>query len=194
MNRSSTSDSMKTKTLTHSLGAFEGFNFREHSAIEHLLTAEQVVQWDHDQAGEAEFWPAGDHPGVAAVFAGQSSITTPELIALDRLLEELGGDSIENFLRIHHARSANHADLATLTLEQVEDNSPHIFLGTNFTDLRHEAAYELFELYYPEAYAVWEKCSCDGLGFDPDRFLDSPGWSVEEIALGHQVALLIVSQ
>ena len=41
---------------------------------------------------------------------------------------------------------------------------------------------------------MWEKTTCDGLHFDTDRFLDSPGFWVEEVHLGETVALLISPQ
>ena len=43
------------QTLRFDLGTFEGFNFRDQSAIERELTAEEVVNWNHDGDGEAEF-------------------------------------------------------------------------------------------------------------------------------------------
>ena len=73
----------------------------------------------------------------------------------------------------------------------MEDYSLQIFFGSNFGDVRRAAAYELFELYYPEEYAVWEKSTCDGLIFDVDRFLDSPCFGTEEVRLGEQVALVV---
>ena len=181
-------------TMRYDLGTFEGFNFRSQSAIPGNLTAAEVVGWDHDRKGEAEFWPAGDRPEVQILFRNRSSITGTELQALDRLLAELGGDSVENFLRVHYAVNICGTDLATLTREAVEDNSLEIFLGSNFTDLRREAAYQLFELFYPEEYQAWEKTTCDGLIFDTDRFLDSPAFSVEEITLADKVALLVAPQ
>jgi hypothetical protein len=180
--------------LIHDLGTFEGFSFRHQCAIEHILTADEVVAWDHDRQGEAEFWPSGDHAGVRVIFAGQSAVTASELIALDQLLNDLGGDSDDNFLRVHHSLARHGACITTLNVQQVEDDAPHIFIGSNFTELRQQAAYELFELYYPDAYAVWEKCACDGLIFDTDRFLDSPSWSVDEVEMGDQKALLIAPQ
>ena len=180
--------------LQFNLGTFEGFNFRTQSAIERLLTADEVVHWEHDADGEAEFWPAGDHPGVAVLFEHRTAVTAADLLALDRLLLELGGDAFENFLRIHHAVNCCGYDLQTLVAGTVEDQSLHIFEGTNFLDLRREAAYELFELYYPEAYTAWERSCCDGLIFDTDRFLDSPGFSVEEVRIGGRLALLVAPQ
>lgn len=177
--------------LTSDLGTYEAFNFRTQSAVDRILTAAEVVDWDHDGQGEAEFWPSGDRPEVALLFRHRSSVTGSELLALDRLLTELGGDSTVNFLRIHYAVNSRGADLLTLTRDAVEDCPLEILFGTNFIDLRREAAFQLFELYYPEEYRVWEKSLCDGLIFDTDRFLDSPVFCLEEVRLGDQVALLV---
>jgi hypothetical protein len=175
-------------------GTFEGFNFRRQSAIERSLSALDVILWDHDQNGEAEFWPAGDHEGVALVFRGQSSVTCSEILALDRLLEALGGDSLANCIRIYHAVEVRGMNLSTLTVEEVEDVALNIFLGTCFYDLRKEAAYELFESYWPELYKAWESCPLDGLQFDTDMFLDSPQFFTEEIELGATKCLLVANQ
>lgn len=183
-------ETAEEKTISNDLGTFEGFNFRDQSAIPQILTAAEVVNWDHDAQGEAEFWPSGDRTEVLTVL-NRSSVTASEILALDRLLNELGGDSTENFLRVHYAVNILGADLSGLDAGQVEDQFLHLFLGTNFLDLRREAAFELFELYHPEEFRVWEKSTCDGLIFDTDRFLDSPVFYVEEVALGDLKALLV---
>jgi len=184
----------KESTLRFDLGTFEAFNFRTQSAVDRILTADEVVNWDHDTGGEAEFWPSGEQAGVALLFSQQSAVTATELLALDALLQQLGDDSSVNYLRIHHALSNSGEDLSALTAAQVEDQLIHIFEGTSFIDLRKEAAFELFELYYPEEYRIWEKSLCDGLLFDTDRFLDSPSWSVEEIELAESKALIVAAQ
>src|SRR4051812_44694891 len=92
-----------SEALNFDFGTFEGFNFRTQSAIGPNSTAEEVINWDHDQKGEAEFWPSGDSPGVQLVCGKRSSVTSSELVALDKLLSDLGSDSDENFLRIHFA-------------------------------------------------------------------------------------------
>lgn len=179
---------------TRDLGTFEGFNFREDSAIEYGLSAHEVIHWAHDRDGEAEFWPAGDHPGVSFVFRGRTSVTGSELRHLSRLLDELQSDEIETFLKIGHALDVGSVGLSDLTADHVEELDCQIFVGSNFTDLRCNTAHELFELYYPGEYAVWEKSHCDGLIFDTDRFLDSPAWSVEEVKIGDKVALIVAPQ
>jgi len=181
----------KERTIEFDLGTFEGFNFRTQSAIERVLTAVEVVAWDHDRNGEAEFWPAGDRAEVALLFKSKCAVTASELVDVDRLLNELGGDCSGNFLRIHYAINVSGVDLSALSAEMVEDQFLHVFIGTSFIDLRREAACELFELYYPEEYRMWEQSTCDGLIFDCDRFLSSPAMFVDEVTLGDQKALLI---
>ena len=86
------------------------------------------------------------------------------------------------------------AELGSLSRDAVEENFLQVFYGSSFLDVRRAAAYELFELSYPDEYAVWEKSTGDGLIFDHDRFLDSPCFFVEEVRLAEQVALLVAAR
>ena len=81
----------QTPTLAYDFGHFEGFNFRTQSAIERLLTAPEMVAWDHDRDGEAEFWPAGNTPEFSIVFDGRNTVSARELLDLSALLDGLGG-------------------------------------------------------------------------------------------------------
>lgn len=178
-------------SLQFDLGTFEGFSFSEPGALENILTAQEVVNWDHDRQGEAEFWPSGEHAGVFLVFRNQTAVTVGQILELDRLLAELGDDSLENFIRIYHAMTDSGCQLSELSRDSIEDRDLHIFLGQSFYDLHQRAAYELFELYYPEAYAMWERTPCDGLIFDPHIFLGSPSFYTEELSIpGTQVLLV----
>jgi hypothetical protein len=103
MKRQSNSCLSHGSQIRFDLGTFEGFNFRNQSAIERILSAAEVVDWSHDREGESEFWPSGDRTEVSLIFKGQTAVTSSELIELDRLLDSLGGDSTENFLRIYYA-------------------------------------------------------------------------------------------
>ena len=101
-------------TLTQStipccLGTFEGFNHRDQSAIEAVLTADEVIAWNHDERGEAEFWPSGDAPSLSGIFPRQ--VTGPELLAVRRLVEEIGGDEEIVLLRIQFACTVLGEDL-----------------------------------------------------------------------------------
>ena len=176
------------------LGTFEGFNFREPGAIERVLTAAEVAAWNHDRDGEAEFWPSGDNAAVAELFPSARGVTASRLKHLAGLLDELGGDQDEALLKIHFLVNVQGGDLKEVTATEVEDCGVQLFSGTSFIDVRREAAYELFELYWPELYSMWEKTPLDGLRFSPDEFLDSPSWTVEEVDLGARKWLLVTSQ
>ena len=180
--------------MRFNLSLFEGFNCRTQTALDHLVGAAAVVNWNHDQQGEAEFWPTGEVPEVALLFKHRSSVTAAELLDLDRVLVELGGDSRYNFLLIHYAVNLCGDALPTLSAESVHDRCVQVFSGTSFLDVRRDAALELFELYYPEEYRVWKQSACDGLMFNEDLFLDSPIFQVEEVNLGDEVALLVAAQ
>lgn len=181
----------QTPTLAYDFGHFEGFNFRTQSAIERLLTAPEMVAWDHDRDGEAEFWPAGNTPEFSIVFDGRNTVSARELLDLSALLDGLGGDSTENYLAVYFAVAVLGGNLSDLTTEGIQDRAPSCFIGESFVTVRQEAAYELFEQFYPELYQAWESTPCDGLIFDTDRFLDSPSWTVAEVRLGSRVAVLV---
>lgn len=180
--------------LNHDLGEFEGFNFREQAAIYPNITADDVINWDHDGEGEAEFWPAGDHSGVAALFDRRTAVTGGELQALDNLLTDLGSDDTGTFLRIRHAITDRGMDIQSVTAAEINDELCYTYRGTNFTDLYREAGYELFETYYPDLYALWEKSHCDGLHFDPVDFLESQSFSVTEITVGGEKWIIVHPQ
>lgn len=183
---------LTSKTIHSDLGTFEGFNFRNQSAIDRRLKANDVAAWDHDRDGEAEFWAAGDRKEMTLLFP--TNVTRQELSDLDELLDKLGGDTLENFIRIYYAVSVCGEDLATVTSEKIEDKVLHVFTGESFLDMRRLAAFELFELYYPETYLAWYTSTCDGLVFDQDRFLDSPDYHVEEVILLGRKVLIVGPQ
>ena len=193
MTRQFIHNSLVKPEIHFDLGMFEGFNFRHPSALDRCLTAAEVVAWDHDRQGEAEFWPDGRHVGVALVFFDRSTVTASALLALDRLLASMGGDAFENFARIYHAVWLRGANLGELTAAGLDDHWVQVFMGDCFHELRKDAAYELFELLHPEAYRLWDAHPCEGLHFDTDYFLDSPQFWVEEVEIGETKWLLVVT-
>ena len=178
-------------TLRNDLGTFEGFSFRHQSAIFPNLSAQDVIDWDHDNQGEAEFWPSGDHSGVRVTLGNKSSVTATEIKILDELINDLG-DTTEAYLKIRYATQVLGKDLFTLTVGDIEDMNVFIFSGTSFTYIYRDAGYELFELYYPELYKLWEQTPCDGLTFDPRDFLESPSFTLDEVTLSDNDKWLIV--
>lgn len=194
MKRQSIHNALVKPEIHFDLGMFEGFNFRHQSAMDRCLTATEIVAWDHNRQGEAEFWPDGHHAGVTLVFKDQGAVTASELLRLDRLLECMGTDALVNFVSIYYAVRVRGADLCELTTADLDDNSIYVFTGDCFYDLRKDAAHDLFELFYPEAYKLWDAHPCDGLMFDADCFLDSPQFYVEEIDLGEIKCVIVATQ
>jgi hypothetical protein len=194
MSQSPLSNINQRQSVVFEFGTFEGFNFRNQSAIFERLTTDDVINWDHDRNGEAEFWPSGDKPEVQLLFKTCSTVTASEIVQLDNLLQDLGDDSIQHYLQIFYAVNVQGANLETLGAQDIESQNLYLFTSDSVLDLRRDAAYELFELYYPEEYKVWEKSTCDGLDFDPDQFLNSPSFYVEEVAIGSQKWLLVSRQ
>lgn len=178
-------------TTLPDLGTFEGFNFRDQCAIERTLTADQVVNWDHDANGEAEFWPSGDDPLVKGIFDG--NVTASDLTTLAEFLSQLDGDRTESLLRIQFAIHVQGGDLTKLTVRELEDNQPMFFYGDTMSDARKEAAFELFETFWPDLYKAWNEDHAGILDFDWYSFVDSPLWAIHEVKLGDKAILMVAS-
>ncbi len=182
----------QTTTITlPDLGTFEGFNFRDQSAIERVLTAEDVVNWDHDGDGEAEFWPSGEDPLVKGIFSG--NVTASDLTALAELLTNLDGDRTEDLLRIQFAIRVQGYDFSRLTVQDLDDRPPMFFYGDTMIDARKEAAFELFETFWPDLFKAWNEDSAGILDFDWYSFVDSPLWTVHEVKLANKAVLMVAA-
>jgi len=182
---------MEQRILENDFGSFEGYNFRQMAAIYPNTSAQGVIDWDHDGKGEAEFWPDGDHDGVALVFRGASAVTAGDILALDRLISALG-DEPESYVRI--AWMIDQGECITgLEPETIEDELLFIHSGDSFLDVCKDAAFELFEAYWPDEYRAWEKSNVPGLEFDWERFLDGPEFSTGEYQLGDQKYIVVKS-
>lgn len=176
--------------IENDLGTFEGFNHKTQEAIFPNVTAREMIDWDHDRNGEAEFWHSGDIPAIARIL-DSNDVLPKDVVALDRLLSDLGDDTA-TLAKIIYLTEDNGHRLQELDAETVEDSPVTIFNdNVSFIDLRRTAAYELFELYYPEEFQVWDKSTCDGLIFDPDRFLDSPCFSTAEYQIGEEKIFVV---
>jgi beta-galactosidase/beta-glucuronidase len=177
-------------TIDNDLGTFEGFNHRTQQAIYPNVTAQELIDWDHDRHGEGEFWHSGDNLAIAQILTA-NHVVANEVIALDRLLTELGDDQITLAKLIYRIQHHGYA-LEQIEAEDIDDCPASYFIDdASFIDLRRTAAYELFELYYPEEFRVWDQSTCDGLIFDIDRFLDSPTFSTAEFQIGDDRILVV---
>ncbi len=177
---------MKTKSprLENDLGSFEGFCFTTQCAVSRLLSAEEVLAFPQ----EAEFWPSGDNPLVAAFFAHARTVSPGELLALDQLFSELDEQQLLCAVVLAQQGYA----LSEISAELLDEHAFHAFEDTSFIDARSEAAHALFELYWPDAYRLWESgAHPDGLYFDAERFLESPQCSVTELAIGDRRVVIV---
>ena len=155
--------------ISADLGYFEGFNFRDQCAIEKILTAEDVVNWDHDEDGEAEFWPEGSNVFVQALT--DENCTGSNLREIDRIFLEL--DEEEHLLvKAVYLYQCESVALTDITRDRVEDVRPFVYGPGYFSDLKKEAAWDLFENLYPEACEFTQKHHTPGLSFDEENFLN----------------------
>lgn len=154
----------------YDIGKFEGFNFREQSAIENILTAQEVLDWDHDGDGEAEFWPHGDNPFTSYLLPGDSC-TSAEIREVIRIFDELDG-RLDELAKAIYLRDCG-SSLEDITSEAINDACLYVFGPGWFHDLIKDAAFELFELFWPAAYECLQKHSVPGLRFDYDDFIES---------------------
>lgn len=150
------------------IGMFEGFNFRRDCAIEKLLTAEEVSDWDHDGDGEAEFWPDGSNAFVRYLLPG-SSCTASEVQEVIRIIAEVDGSPNELAKAAYLVESG--ASLEAIDQQAIDNDSLYVFGPGWRGDLEKEAAYELFEQFWPDAYKLWEQNTVPGLNFEPEDFL-----------------------
>jgi len=151
----------------------------------------EVVDWDYDAQGEAEFWPSGEHQGVALVFRSSSAVAASEIVALDELLSDLSEED-ESYVSIAHMLSMGEL-LGGLSADAIQDAGLHIFSDSSFYNAKKSAAFELFETFWPEEYQAWEQSSVPGLDFDWEHFLDGPEFSAEEYQLDERRYVVVTS-
>ena len=156
--------------IENDLGEFEGYNFRDMCAIFPNHTAQEVVDWDHDGKGEAEFWPEGSNEFVRLLVKGNCSGF--DLIEIDRIFSELDNNE-QDLVKAVYLHENHGLKLEGITREAVEDACLYVYGVNYFSDLRKEAAWDLFEQFHPEAYKLVESWSIPGFTFDEDDFLNS---------------------
>jgi len=174
-------------TVDNDLGFFEGFNFKTQSAIDKQLTAEDVINWDHDEQGEAEFWPEGGNVFVKELVNG--NCTGNDLLEIDRIFSELHGCEYE-LCKALYMKSMHGSELEQITRDAIDDECLYVYGPNYFSDLAKEAAWDLFENLYPEACKLVESYSVPGLSFDEEDFLRD--CSTMEIKTGDYKGYLVV--
>ncbi len=178
--------------LRYDLGTFAGYNPSHPVALRRRLTAQDVVDLEHKVEDTAEFRPAGDRFEIRLIFGADNPVSAAQLRSLDRVLQDLGGDSIRNYLHLHSAIDDFNVDLATATARDIEHPDRHLFIGDDFFNLRDEAADALLAYYWPEGHSAAQTSRTAGLFSDSGRVLQWMMCTVEEVDLGDQLALIVV--
>ena len=172
--------------LNHDFGMFEGYSLARQGAIFPHHRAQDVIDWDQN-ADAVEFWPCGDHEGIALAFYRQTAVSAADLIQLDNLLTAIGNDAIETYARIHWLMTLDGYGLNELTADMVNDLDIYYFVGETDADLSQEAAIQLFGTRFPEQYATWRR-DCPGQRLDTEAFWSA--WTVREIELSSRRILM----
>ncbi len=185
---------METVMRGKSRGVVAGCEDAERKAFFREMDLSEGRQWDpEDQEGEDELSSVRDMRAMRVLFQGRHALDAKGMETAIQLVQAFDGDDLDSILRLHVLVNIQGMDLEAVTVAAMGDLPLSTFRGENFHDVRREAAFELFQLYWPDLYAIWEKTPMDGLRFDVDAFLDSPSWVTEEVQLGSECVLLVMS-
>lgn len=177
--------------ILYDFGNFDGRHWPyECQKLENVLPAQELVDWDALANGEAEFWPAGDNRELTLVIGDDKPVGGEDLLALSALLEQLGGDSVENYLRIHQAMEETGFGLVHLTAPMVEACLVHVFVGEELDEVRRMAVEAVMKRYQPTAWiGDWKEDMPFGRVLL--RFQESSAWTYREHVSRKSVAVLI---
>ncbi len=192
-----TGNTKKTRQSSpFNLGTFGGYSFRDHAPFRHRLSAEEVLNWDEAKDGSAWFWPRGDHFGIAMVVGTAPSISPRDLRTVIEIVQTLGGDTVENWLRIFYTiRDDEKLDLQNLEPHEVRDREAYVFdrpVETSSATLFRQAAVEVMRRRYPDAYQFLMAHHDEGFLFQPEKFLNSKDWFIQESETESRRRVLIV--
>lgn len=176
------------------LGHFAAIDAGSGTPVGRALTVEKAIDWDHELEGRAVFRPTGDCPELACFFGKQDHLTSAQLRDFRQLVEGLGCDLLEACLILRFAVQVQGESMETLTAEKIQAENIRVFRGDNAKAVRREAAFAFFEACHPEDYAFWRMSRCEGLEFNPEKFLTSPRWHVEEAVVGNVHAVLVADR
>ena len=175
--------------LRYHFGTFKGAYWpTDHCWFENPVSTSEILDWDRDDQGEAEFWPTGDKPEMTVLFDTDNRIIRKEEIqGLANLLDHLGGDSPENYLRIRHATRRLRLSLNELPRQALEMLPLHIFVGATLAKAQDRAVADLSVRYRD---IPWQGPASDPRSF-LDQYRNDPAWGLETVAFGDKVALLV---
>ena len=182
------------KIIPSNLGTFAAYHCETGVMLHDGLSPHNVMTWDTAHQGPVKFVPVGDRLEMCLLFGDtdHQPITGWGLRALDALLQDLGGDSTENYLKVYFAVRVQHGELLTLSKEAMEQRGIRVFLGTHRADLLRTAAVKLFEQCYPEHYAIWHRTG-QALEFDRRAFFRSRCFQCRFVDVGSKLALVVAA-
>jgi len=131
------------------LGNFSGRIWHESGNLSREFSPEEVLEWNQDHDGFAEFYPSGDHEGVSLVFREKASVSTADLVELDHLIDGLRYPPKISCLLIHHLMHKHKVDVANLDCSDIEDSEAVIATGRTFFEAEQMATAKLYD-HFPE--------------------------------------------
>jgi hypothetical protein len=179
----------KHPPLRYQFGTFDGAYWpTDYCRFEKPVPTSEILDWNQYDPGEAEFWPTGDKPEMTLLFNTDNRICCKEeILSLEKILDHLGGDSVENYLRIRHATRRLCVNLCELPYQALVLLPLHIFVGATLAEVQDQAVADLSVRYRDHRWG--------GSGTEPSAYLDlyrnDPAWGLETVAFGNKVALLV---
>ena len=73
----------------------------------------------------------------------------------------------------------------------LEDQQPMFFHADTLIDARKDAAFELFETFWPDLFKAWDEAATEFLRFEWDDLLDSSMWTTLEVKVGDKAILMV---
>ena len=167
--------------IRYDFGTFEGGYWpTEFRPFDNPVPASEIMRWNELDLGDAEFWPTGDRPEMTLLFDEERRVCKEQLMLLSHLFDRMGGDTTENFLRIHHAVRRFDALLHELTAEMVAALVVHVAVAADARTARAQMEAELQGRYRFDAQG-------DALKF----VTASTDWLIEELPLGETTAVVV---
>jgi hypothetical protein len=183
-------DDSNDPRIRYDFGTFDGGCWpTEYLDLWQLVTASEILSWREDKYGEAVFWPTGDKPEMTLLFDEESRKIERhgQLLALVKLLDHLGGDAAENYLRIRHAMNWLEVDICELPKRVLDVLQVHIFVGTELAKVEEQAVAELAVRYRDIG---WDGPATEA-GVFLDKYRNDPAWGLETVTFGDKVAVLV---
>ena len=109
------------ESIFNELGTFHGYHIERKAYLERALSAAEVIAWNPRKDGLVEFWPSGDREELRYLLGPFANVGARLLVALEKLLREMGGATRTNFLKLHYLVNGLEYCVDELNAEEVEE-------------------------------------------------------------------------